>query len=106
MPELLAFVNALSRDMTGDETAGDAWRYDERDHFPTPPIEDAGRRDGEAVVGIVAEPTMEREAAAVADEIARLLAEGMVRDRQGGTRAVQPDDIAILFRARAGHQYF
>ena len=29
-----------------------------------------------------------------------------VRDRHGPPRPVRPDDIAILFRARAGHQWF
>ena len=30
----------------------------------------------------------------------------IVRDRHGPPRPARPDDIAILFRARAGHQYF
>lgn len=106
VPQLLAFVNAVAREMTGDEETGDAWRYEAHDRFPTPPVEDGGRRDGEAVVGLVAESTIEREAAAVGDEIGRLLTSGTIRDGQGGRRRVQPDDIAILFRARAGHQYF
>ena len=45
-------------------------------------------------------------AAAVAAEIERLLATAMVRDRSGPSRPAKPDDIAILFRARAGHRQF
>jgi ATP-dependent exoDNAse (exonuclease V) beta subunit len=41
----------------------------------------------------------------VAAEVARLIAHGQVRDRDG-MRSVRPDDVAILFRARTGHQFF
>jgi ATP-dependent exoDNAse (exonuclease V) beta subunit len=49
---------------------------------------------------------MPATAAAVATEVERLLAGAVVRDRSGPPRPARPDDIAILFRARAGHQYF
>ena len=46
-------------------------------------------------------------AAAVADEIARMLREETVRDRKTGVaRAARPGDIAILFRSRASHREF
>jgi ATP-dependent helicase/nuclease subunit A len=107
VPELLAFVNALGEDMAGDESTGDGWRYTASDRFPAPPLADAGRRDGRPVVSLVTEPTLERAAAAVADEIVRIIGAGeSVRDRDSGPRPAQADDIAILFRARAGHQYF
>lgn len=106
VPELLAFVNALSAGMSGDEDIADRWQYRESDRFPTPAVAPGARRDGQPVLGLVAEQSMERCAAAVADEIVRLLETAQVRDRQTGARPARRDDIAILFRARAGHQYF
>jgi len=105
VPGLLAFVNALAREMVSDSDLDERFRYDETDHFSVSVSADGARRDGEPVVGLVAEPTMEACATAVAAEIARLLASAVVRDR-AGARPARPDDIAILFRARAGHQYF
>jgi ATP-dependent helicase/nuclease subunit A len=106
VPELLAFVNALSAGMAGDETIEDRWQYRDTDRFPTPEVADGALRDGQPVVGLVAEPAIETSAAAVADEVVRLLETATVRDRERGARPIRPDDIAILFRARAGHQYF
>lgn len=106
VPELLAFVNALSSGMTGDETIADRWQYREIDRFPTPIVADGALRDGRPVLGLIAQPSIEASAAAVADEIVRLLQTASVRDRDTGVRSIRPDDIAILFRARAGHQYF
>src|SRR5690606_20173069 len=106
VPELLAFVNALSAGMAGDESIADRWQYRDTDRFPTPAVAPGARRDGVPVVGIVAESSMADSAASVADEIVRLLETAQVRDREGGARPVRRDDIAILFRARAGHQYF
>jgi ATP-dependent helicase/nuclease subunit A len=106
VPELLAFVNALSASMSGDEAIDDRWQYRDTDRFPTSGVADGALRDGQPVLGLVAEASVETSAAAVADEIVRLLETTMVRDRETGTRPIRPDDIAILFRARAGHQYF
>jgi ATP-dependent exoDNAse (exonuclease V) beta subunit len=49
---------------------------------------------------------MAEAAAAVAGEIQRLLGSEVVRDRTGPPRLARPDDVVILFRARAGHRYF
>ena len=106
VPELLAFVNALSSGMAGDETIADRWQYREIDRFPTPVVADGALRDGRPVLGLIAQPSIDASAAAVADEIVRLLQTASVRDRDAGARPIRPDDIAILFRARAGHQYF
>jgi ATP-dependent helicase/nuclease subunit A len=106
VPELLAFVNALSSGMAGDETIADRWQYREIDRFPTPAVADGALRDGRPVLGLIAQPSIDASAAAVADEIVRLLQTASVRDRDAGVRPIRPDDIAILFRARAGHQYF
>jgi ATP-dependent helicase/nuclease subunit A len=105
VPELLAFVNAVGKEMQSAEALDERFRYEDTDRFPVPDVAPGARRDGRPVLGIIAEPSMERCARAVAGEIERLLASGVVRDKTG-TRRARPDDIAILFRARTGHQYF
>jgi ATP-dependent helicase/nuclease subunit A len=106
VPELLAFVNALAAEMSGDGELDDRWRYDETDRFPVPPVAAGATRDGHPVLGLIAESSLPASAAAVADEIVRLIGCTLVRDRATGMRPAGPGDIAILFRARAGHQYF
>jgi ATP-dependent helicase/nuclease subunit A len=106
VPELLAFVNALSSSMEGSHDIPERFTFADRDRFPVPAIEAGARRDGEPVLGVIAEPTLEGCAQAVASEIERLLAGQLVRDRAGPARPARPEDVAILFRARAGHQYF
>ncbi|MEO8482340.1 MAG: UvrD-helicase domain-containing protein [Acidobacteriota bacterium] len=106
VPELLAFVNTLAAEMVHDTTLDERWTYGDQDRFPVPAIAAGARRDGRPVLGIIAQPTMQASAAAVADEVARLLLTAVVRDRKTGARPARPEDIAILFRARAGHQYF
>lgn len=106
VPELLAFVNAVAGEMAGDQTIAERWEYRDTDRFPIPAVADGALRDGEPVVGIVAQDSIAASAEAVADEIVRLLEATTVRDRDTGSRPVRPDDIAILFRARAGHRYF
>jgi ATP-dependent helicase/nuclease subunit A len=106
VPELLAFVNALATEMISDAERADGFRYGDADRFPVPPVSPGARRDGEPVLGVIAESSMALCAQAVAAEAARLLATAVVRDPQGAPRPAKPEDIAILFRARAGHQYF
>jgi ATP-dependent helicase/nuclease subunit A len=106
VPELLAFVNTLSSSLQGDGALDDRWRYDDTDRFPVLEIGPGARRDGAPVLGLVAEPSMAQAAAAVADEIAALVGRVLVRDRTSSPRPARPDDIAILFRSRAGHQLF
>ena len=105
VPELLAFVNALGTDLRGAEGLDERFTYEDTDRFPVPDVAPGARRDGAPVLGVVAESSMEACARAVATEIERLLASAVVRDKTG-TRRARPDDIAILFRARTGHQYF
>ncbi len=58
-------------------------------------------------LGLIAAADLESQAAAVADEIARVIASGVVRDRQTGVaRRAAAGDVAILFRTRDGHQAF
>jgi ATP-dependent helicase/nuclease subunit A len=106
VPELQAFVNALSSGLDGDPSLAERFVYRDADRFIVPATAAGARRDGEPVLGLIAEPSMELCAAAVAAELERLL-RGNVRDRR--TKELRParrDDFAILFRARAGHQYF
>ena len=106
VPELLSFVNALSDSMVSTGELPEKFTYTDRDRFPAPSIGPGALRDGEPVLGIVAETTMAQCASAVAAEIERLVGRALVRDRHGPTRLARPDDIAILFRVRAGHQLF
>jgi ATP-dependent helicase/nuclease subunit A len=105
VPELLAFVNAMAAGMQSDADVPDRFRYEETDRFPVPDVSPGARRDGQPVVGLIAEQTMTAAAHALAAEVARLLESGVVRTREGPPRAARPDDMAVLFRARTGHQY-
>jgi ATP-dependent helicase/nuclease subunit A len=106
VPELLAFVNAMSRGMQSGTGLPDRFSYAGTDEFPVPTVAPGARRDGHPVLGVIAEASVADCARAVADEIAALIGHAVVRDRTGGTRPARPDDVAILFRARAGHQFF
>jgi len=103
---LLAFVNTLSSSMEGDPDLDERFAYRDTDRFPVDRVDDGARRDGMAVLGVVAQSSMQLAAEAVAAEIAHILATVIVRDKDGPPRQAKPDDVAILFRARAGHQVF
>lgn len=103
---LLAFVNTLSASMEGDADLDERFVYRESDRFPVDTLDDGGRRDGVPVLGVIAQPSIQQAAEAVAGEICRILSGVVVRDKDGPPRPTRPDDIAILFRARAGHQVF
>jgi ATP-dependent helicase/nuclease subunit A len=102
VPELLAFVNDICAAIP-EVDRPDAFEYHDADRFPI--METPGARDA---LGLVVAEDAHVCAEAVAEEIVRLLASGaVVRDRQTGVpRPVKPDDIAILFRQRAGHQFY
>jgi ATP-dependent helicase/nuclease subunit A len=106
VPELLAFVNALSESIQSDQTLPERFSYRESDRFPAASVQPGHLRDGIPVLGLVAEPTLATCASAVAAEVQRLIGTAMVRTKDGPPRPVRADDIAILFRARAGHQIF
>ena len=99
-PELLAFTNDLFASVDASVRRGDAFRFTARDRFP---VEAPGGGDGR--LRLVAAADEHQVARMTAAEVERLLAEGVVRDRQTGlSRAARPGDIAILFRARASHR--
>jgi ATP-dependent exoDNAse (exonuclease V) beta subunit len=106
VPGLLAFVNALASLMEGDADLEERFAYRDSDRFPVDAVGDGARRDGVPVLGVVAQSSIQAAAEAVATEIAEILARVTVRDKDGAPRAAKPDDVAILFRARAGHQVF
>jgi ATP-dependent helicase/nuclease subunit A len=102
VPPLLAFTNDLCTAIDKRTDRDDAFTFEAHDEFPVAPVAD----DGEAL-GVIAAPNLSAQAAAVGDEIVRLLASAEVRDRLTGVRRrVAAGDIAILFRTRDGHQAF
>ena len=106
VPELLGFVNAISAEMRSDATIAERFQYRDIDRFPGVSLTPGALRDGEPVLGMAVATSMAETANAVATEVQRLLdVPVMVRDRRGA-RPIQPDDIAILFRSRAGHRYY
>jgi ATP-dependent helicase/nuclease subunit A len=103
VPELLSFVNEVFSEMGRGAQRDDDFKYDDADRFP---IDDAPESRA-PVLGLAFAEDPERCAQAVADEIARILGEATVRDKQTGlAREVKPGDIAILFRSRASHREF
>ncbi len=104
VPTLQAFINDLfgAIDKTTIRTA---FTYGETDRFPVQTEGTLMLHDGRPVVGIVADDTPESTADRIAEEIVRLLTDGVVRDRDTGiARRARPGDIAILFRTRASHK--
>jgi ATP-dependent helicase/nuclease subunit A len=102
VPELLDFVNEVCAEMSLPAGRADAFTYRDIDRFPEAPS--AVRADGPAL-GVCACDDPARCAAAVADEIARILREDDVRDPKSGVaRRARPGDIAVLFRSRTTHR--
>jgi ATP-dependent helicase/nuclease subunit A len=103
VPRLLEFVNDLFTEISQPSVRPDDFTYTEADIFPVEGIADAR----EAVLGLAAAEDLEQCAEAVAHEIARLISEETVRDRESGLRrAATAGDIAILFRSRTSHREF
>ena len=103
VPQLLEFVNDLFAEMAQPAVRPDDFTYTDADKFPIDPAADVRA----VVLGIAAGNDAEQCAAAVADEIARIIDRETVRDRQTGiTRDARPGDIAILFRSRTSHREF
>jgi ATP-dependent helicase/nuclease subunit A len=102
--ELLMFVNDVCAAIEKAPDRADAFRYSESDAFPlidgTPTLADA--------IGVVTAGSDAAQADAVADEIARLLIDGVtIRDRESGVRRpIGPGDIGVLFRTRESHRLF
>jgi ATP-dependent helicase/nuclease subunit A len=116
VPGLLAFVNDLFAELGRDAGRPDDFKYDEEDRFPPSLAPNSVASFGATgpdslapspspVLGVVAGADADACAAAVADEIHRLLGTATVRDRDTGVaRPARPGDVAILFRSRASHR--
>jgi ATP-dependent helicase/nuclease subunit A len=99
-PELLAFTNDLFSSIDTSVKRPDAFRFTSRDRFP---VDTSSSGDGR--LRLVASADTLSAAAVISAEVAGLLADGSVRDRQTGlARRARPGDIAILFRSRASHR--
>jgi ATP-dependent helicase/nuclease subunit A len=109
VPELLEFVNQVCAEMSSGASRAHEFTYGEMDRFPAVelPPEGGSRRDAPPVLGIAVGDSIDVCAEAVAGEIARILAEEVVRDKRTGVpRAAKPGDIGILFRSRTSHREF
>jgi ATP-dependent helicase/nuclease subunit A len=107
VPGLLAFVNDLFAELGREPRRADDFKYDEDDRFPPPSLAASATSYGPtpAALGILAGADADACAAAVADEIQRLLGTATVRDKDTGiARPARPGDVAILFRSRASHR--
>jgi ATP-dependent helicase/nuclease subunit A len=101
--ELLVFVNDVCEAIDKAPDRPDAFRYTDRDAFPT------GSEPNEShALGVVMPGSDREQAEIVAAEIERLIATGAtVRDRDTGVRrSIGPGDIGILFRTRESHTLF
>lgn len=105
-PDLLAFANDLAAGMVqASAPPAVAFRYGPDDRFPLPADHVVG--SGEARLALAVGDDVETCAAGVADEIVRLLREGLVTERQAeAPRRARAGDIAILFRSRESHREF
>jgi ATP-dependent helicase/nuclease subunit A len=103
VPQLLEFVNDLFIEISQPSVRPDDFTYTEADTFPVDAVADT--RD--VVLGLAAAEDLEQCAAAVANEIARLIESETIRDRESGVaRTATPGDMAILFRSRTSHREF
>jgi ATP-dependent helicase/nuclease subunit A len=104
VPQLLAFANDLFAEVDKKPERADRFRYDERDRFPHEPDSGAGE---DIALGIVAAGSDDANAAAVADEVVRILGLVEIRDKDTKlSRPAAPSDVAILFRTRKSHRAF
>jgi ATP-dependent helicase/nuclease subunit A len=105
--DLLAFTNDLASGMVLREAPpAVAFRYGPDDRFPLPAGHVPGM-EADPRLALVLGDDIETCAAGVADEIARLLEEGLVTDRgEAAPRRARPGDIAVLFRSRESHREF
>jgi ATP-dependent helicase/nuclease subunit A len=102
VPQLLSFVNDVFGEVGRAASRVDDFKYDEDDRFP-----EGEKTDDNSALGIVVGADADACAASVADEIARILREETVRDKETGVRRqARAGDVGILFRSRASHREF
>jgi ATP-dependent exoDNAse (exonuclease V) beta subunit len=106
-PELLHFVNDVFSEISQPNLTASEFTYEDRDRFPIDPIAPGDVVQAEPALGVAVAETPDACAAAVADEIGRLLREETVRDKRSGVaRPMTPGDVGILFRSRTSHREF
>ena len=108
VPGLLHFVNDVFTEMSQPDAGSSGFTYEDRDRFPVEPGSAVGDAVHEPILGVAVAETPDECAAAVADEIAKVL-DGSVTVRDKGTglaRPARPGDIGILFRSRSTHREF
>ncbi|HET7218093.1 MAG TPA: UvrD-helicase domain-containing protein, partial [Vicinamibacterales bacterium] len=110
VPELLDFVNDVFTEIADRHEGGGRFTYTDSDRFPTEGLSAADVQTSSLrapALGLIAANDPDACAAAVADEIARILRDDTVRDKKTGiARQATPGDIAILFRSRTSHREF
>ena len=108
VPGLLHFVNDVFTEMSQPDAGSSGFTYEDRDRFPVEPGSAVGDAVHEPILGVAVAESPDECAAAVADEIAKVL-DGSVTVRDKGTglvRPARPGDIGILFRSRSTHREF
>ena len=108
VPGLLHFVNDVFTEMSQPDAGSSGFTYEDRDRFPVEPIVSGAADVHEPILGVAVAETPDECAAAVADEIAAILAgSATIRDKGTGiARPARPGDIGILFRSRSTHREF
>ena len=108
VPDLLHFINDLFTELARPAVSPHDFTYEERDRFPEETGSDvAAVASRGPALGIAVAESPEACAAAVADEVARLLGDATVRDKTTGiARPIRPGDVGILFRSRSSHREF
>ena len=103
LPQLLEFVNDLFTEIAQPGARPDDFTYTESDTFPSM----RNRIDAASSSESPPRRTPNNARPRSPNEIARIVQEETVRDRQSGVaRAATPGDIAILFRSRTSHREF
>jgi ATP-dependent helicase/nuclease subunit A len=106
VPALLSFVNDVFESIEKVPDRVDGFRYDASDRLETAAAA-ADDESAEPALGVIVGDTVKLAAEGVAEEVERLLASAIVRDRSTGVRRpAQPADIAVLFRSRESHREF
>ena len=104
VPVLQAFINDVFAEITQPALRPDDFTFEEIDRFPAT---SEGAATASPALGLAVGDSPDACAAAVADEVVRILTEEDVRDRETGVaRKAKPGDIAILFRSRTSHREF
>ena len=101
---MLNFTNDFFGDIDNESNDEDSFSFKEHDRFPLKTSLETEKYSN--ALNLVMADSVENCANSVADEIVDLLSTGQVKKKDGGSRSIQKNDIAILFRSRASHREF